>query len=56
MTTPEQAEFLAHSPLRLIVPALCETWDHTCKPEDCKLECLTDAAKDLARWMNEVNE
>ena len=51
MTTPEQAAYLAHSPLRAVIPALCDNWEHTCKPETCKLECLTDAARDWLRFI-----
>ena len=51
MTTPEQAAYLAHSPLRAVIPALCDNWEHTCKPDTCTMECLTDAARDWLRFI-----
>jgi hypothetical protein len=52
--TPEQvADFLRHSPLKRGLQYYCENTEHTCTPSTCNERCLWDAAKDLARWMND---
>lgn len=57
MLTPAQVEqFLAHSPLRYGLLYCCEKLEHTCQPDTCNEQCLKDAAADLARYVNEVNE